>query len=152
MLKERFFPSLDLWSTCIGLAVVARLYTAAGGLAAVVYTDMIQAVVLLAGAVMLTYMVFAHPNINFSWEAITGSISGEMFHVLRPIDDPHLPWLGTLIGVPILGFYFWCNNQYIIQRVLGAKSIDDARWGALFGGLLKLPVLFIMVLPAWSRQ
>lgn len=70
-----------------------------------------------------------------------------MFHVLRPIDDPHLPWLGTLIGVPILGFYFWCNNQYIIQRVLGAKSIDDARWGALFGGLLKLPVLFIMVLP-----
>ena len=144
---KAFFPELDLGYTCMVLAVVAGLYTAAGGLAAVVYTDMIQAVVLLAGAVLLTYMVFSHPNVDFSIAAIKGSISGEMFHVLRPIDDPHLPWLGTLIGVPILGFYFWCNNQYIIQRVLGARSVDDARWGALFGGLLKLPVLFIMVLP-----
>ena len=142
-----FFPALDIWYTCAGLAIVAGLYTAAGGLAAVVYTDMIQAVVLLLGTVLLTYMVFSHPNVGFSMDAVTAAVSSENLLLLRPLDDPHLPWLGTLIGVPLLGFYFWCNNQYIIQRILGARSIDDARWGALFGGLLKLPVLFIMVLP-----
>jgi SSS family solute:Na+ symporter len=66
---------------------------------------------------------------------------------MLPLDDPNLPWLGTLVGVPILGFYFWCTNQFIVQRVLGARSIAHARWGALFAGFLKLPVLYIMVLP-----
>ena len=146
-----FFPELDLFYTCVGLAVVAGLYTAAGGLAAVVYTDVIQAVVLLSGSVLLTYMVFSHPNVNWSWETITSSLDASLFSVIdpthHPLSDPALPWLGTLIGVPILGFYFWVTNQYIVQRVLGARSLDDARWGALLGGLLKLPVLFIMVLP-----
>jgi SSS family solute:Na+ symporter len=66
---------------------------------------------------------------------------------MLPLADENLPWLGTLIGVPILGFYFWCTNQFIVQRVLGARSVADARRGALFAGLLKLPVLFLMVLP-----
>jgi SSS family solute:Na+ symporter len=64
-----------------------------------------------------------------------------------PLSDPNLPWLGTLVGVPILGFYFWCTNQFIVQRVLGARSIAHARWGALFAGFLKLPVLYLMVMP-----
>jgi len=71
----------------------------------------------------------------------------EKLSVVRPLDDPTMPWLGTIIGVPVLGFYFWCTNQFIVQRVLGARDIHHARWGALFGGLLKLPVLFIMVFP-----
>jgi SSS family solute:Na+ symporter len=66
---------------------------------------------------------------------------------MLPLADENLPWLGTLVGVPILGFYFWCTNQFIVQRVLGARSVADARRGALFAGLLKLPVLFLMVLP-----
>jgi len=149
-----FFPQLDLFFTCIVLAVVAGLYTAAGGLAAVVYTDVIQAVVLLLGSTLLTYNVFAHEAINFSWETIQAGLGGDydaMFSVVNPthhpLNDPNLPWLGTLVGVPILGFYFWVTNQYIAQRVLGAKDEDNARWGALLGGLLKLPVIFIMVLP-----
>jgi len=146
-----FFPELDLFYTCVGLALVAGLYTAAGGLAAVVYTDVIQAVVLIAGSILLTFMVFSHPNVDWSWSTITGSLDGSLFSMVdpahHPLDDKNLPWLGTLIGVPILGFYFWVTNQYIVQRVLGARSVDDARWGALLGGLLKLPVLFIMVLP-----
>ncbi|MEE2779833.1 MAG: sodium/solute symporter [Myxococcota bacterium] len=146
-----FFPQLDLFYTCVGLAIVAGLYTAAGGLAAVVYTDVIQAVVLLAGSVLLTAVVFGHPNIDWSWTTITSNLDASLFSVVNPehhpLDDPNLPWLGTLLGVPILGFYFWVTNQYIVQRVLGARSLDDARWGALLGGLLKLPVLFIMVLP-----
>ena len=146
-----FFPGLDLFYTCAALAIIAGLYTAAGGLAAVVYTDVIQAVVLIAGSILLTYTVFSHPNVGWSWDTITSSLDASLFSVVdpthHPISDPNLPWLGTLIGVPILGFYFWVTNQYIVQRVLGARSIDDARWGALLGGLLKLPVLFIMVLP-----
>ena len=144
---KAFFPELDLWYTCLGLAFVAGLYTAAGGLAAVVYTDVIQAVVLLLGSVLLTIMVLAHPAIDFSLAAITQGIPSDLFSIMRPLDDPNLPWLGTLVGVPLLGFYFWCTNQFIVQRLLGAKTVDDARYGALLGGLLKLPVLFIMVLP-----
>ena len=153
---QAFFPGLELWYTCLGLAVVAGLYTAAGGLAAVVYTDMIQAVVLLVGSCLITYMVFAHPAIDFSWTKLTSQLDSGLFSVVNPtnhpLSDPNLPWLGTLVGVPILGFYFWVTNQYIVQRVLGARSVDDARWGALFGGLLKLPVLFIMVLPGLAAR
>ena len=61
--------------------------------------------------------------------------------------DGFMPWTGLLLGAPILGFYFWANNQFMVQRVLGAKDLNHGRWGALFAGLLKLPVLFIMVLP-----
>lgn len=61
--------------------------------------------------------------------------------------DGFMPWTGLVTGAPILGFYFWANNQFMVQRVLGAKDVNHGRWGALFAGLLKLPVLFIMVLP-----
>ncbi len=153
---QAFFPGLELWYTCLGLAIVAGVYTAAGGLAAVVYTDVIQAVVLLLGSCLITYFVFAHPSIDFSWTALTSQLDEGLFSIVNPthhpISDPNLPWLGTLVGVPILGFYFWVTNQYIVQRVLGAKSVDHARWGALLGGLLKLPVLFIMVLPGLAAK
>ncbi len=145
MVIKLFFPQLDLYTTCIVLALVAGLYTAAGGLAAVVYTDVIQAVVLLVGSCLITYFLFA--RIDFSWAAVQASTPPEMLSMIRPLNDPNLPWLGTLIGVPVLGFYFWCTNQFIVQRVLGARDVNHARWGSLLGGLLKLPVLFIMVLP-----
>jgi SSS family solute:Na+ symporter len=67
--------------------------------------------------------------------------------LIRPIGDPGVPWPGLLLGIPLLGFYYWCTNQSIVQRMLSAKNLDHARWGALFAGLLKLPVLFLIVLP-----
>jgi SSS family solute:Na+ symporter len=140
-----FFPQLDLFTACLGLALVAGLYTAAGGLAAVVYTDVLQAVVLLVGSCTVSYLSFA--ELDFSWAGIVAATPPERLSLMLPLDDPNLPWLGTLVGVPILGFYFWCTNQFIVQRVLGARSIAHARWGALFAGFLKLPVLYIMVLP-----
>lgn len=140
-----FFPELDLFTACLGLALVAGLYTAAGGLAAVVYTDVLQAVVLLMGACVVSYLSFA--EVDFSWANVVAATPPQQLSLMLPLDDPNLPWLGTLVGVPILGFYFWCTNQFIVQRVLGARSIADARRGALFAGLLKLPVLFVMVLP-----
>ena len=75
----------------------------------------------------------------------TGDTWGEFF--LGTGGDGFMPWTGLLLGAPILGFYFWANNQFMVQRVLGAKDVNHGRWGALFAGLLKLPVLFIMVLP-----
>ncbi|MGB3800370.1 MAG: sodium:solute symporter [Lewinella sp.] len=71
----------------------------------------------------------------------------EVLSLVRPANDRFMPWTGLLLGAPILGFYFWANNQFMVQRVLGAKDLNHGRWGALFAGLLKLPVLFIMVIP-----
>ncbi len=77
----------------------------------------------------------------------TPQTAEEVLSLVRPADDRFMPWTGLLLGAPILGFYFWANNQFMVQRVLGAKDLDHGRWGALFAGLIKLPVLFIMVLP-----
>jgi SSS family solute:Na+ symporter len=145
MVLQVFFPEVDLFTACLGLALIAGLYTAAGGLAAVVYTDVLQAVVLLLGAGMVSYLSFA--QVDFSWTTVVAATPPEKLSLMLPLDDPNLPWLGTLVGVPILGFYFWCTNQFIVQRVLGARDIAHARWGALFAGFLKLPVLYLMVMP-----
>ncbi|HSR66354.1 MAG TPA: sodium:solute symporter [Acidobacteriota bacterium] len=145
-----FWPEADLILSALLLALVAGLYTAAGGLSAVVYTDVIQAVIIIVGCIAITFIALGQVG---SWDAVIDNTPPEMLSVVRPIDDATMPWLGLLTGVPILGFYFWCTNQFIVQRVLGAKNIRHARWGALFAGLLKLPVLFIMVFPGvMARQ
>ena len=140
-----FIPGMDLFSAALLLATIAGLYTAAGGLAAVVYTDVLQAVILLAGSSVVAVLAFA--QLDFSWASLVAQTPPAHLSLMLPLTDDNLPWLGTLVGVPVLGFYFWCTNQFIVQRVLGARSIADARRGALFAGLLKLPVLFLMVLP-----
>lgn len=140
-----FAPDLDLFTAALLLAAVAAAYTAAGGLAAVVYTDVVQAILLLVGAILVT--VFSFARIDFDWSAVVAATAPEQRSLFLPLSDPNLPWLGVLVGVPVLGFYFWCTNQFIVQRVLGARDLANARAGALLAGLLKLPVLFIMVIP-----
>ncbi len=144
LLLKLIFPDIPLWQTILALAVVAGVYTIAGGLAAVIYTDAVQTVLLITGSIIITLIAFDKVG---GWEAITNQIPGDMLSLIRPLDDPGVPWLGLLTGLPILGFYFWCTNQFMVQRVLSAKNIEHGRWGALFAGLLKLPVLFLMVLP-----
>lgn len=144
LLLKLIFPEIPLWQTIFALAMIAGIYTIAGGLAAVIYTDAVQTVLLLTGSVIISLMAFDKIG---GWETITNQIPGNMLSLIRPLDDPGVPWLGLLTGLPILGFYFWCTNQFIVQRVLSAKNIEHGRWGALFAGLLKLPVLFLMVLP-----
>ncbi len=140
-----FIPGLNLLSAAFLLAAVAGVYTAAGGLAAVVYTDVLQAIILLAGSVIVALMAFA--QLDFSWARLVAETPPAHLSLMLPLTDENLPWLGTLVGVPVLGFYFWCTNQFIVQRVLGARDVSNARHGALLAGLLKLPVLFLMVLP-----
>lgn len=140
-----FFPDISLttFTTCIGL--FAGIYTAAGGLRAVVYTDVLQAIVLIVGSLALTIIMFGH--LDYSWANLLAVAPPEHFSLIRPIDDEQLPWTGLVTGVVLLGFWYWVTNQYITQRVLGAKNLQHAQWGAMFGGALKLLPLFIMVLP-----
>jgi SSS family solute:Na+ symporter len=105
---------------------------------------MIQAILLLVGSVIITVTAFLKIG---SWAAVTEITPPEMLSLVRPLDDPGVPWLGLLTGVPLLGFYFWCTNQFMTQRVLSAKDENHGRWGAIFAGFLKMLPLFIMVLP-----
>jgi SSS family solute:Na+ symporter len=138
------FPAWPLWLIVAALALAAGLYTTLGGLRAVIYTEAVQAIVLLAGALMISISAF---NRAGGWHAVMSGVKPSAISLIRPIGDTGVPWPGLLLGIPLLGFYYWCTNQSIVQRVLSAKNIDHARWGALFAGLLKLPVLFLIVLP-----
>ncbi|MEM9386000.1 MAG: sodium:solute symporter [Pseudomonadota bacterium] len=144
LIMQLIWPDLPIWQTIAGLALVAGLYTIVGGLSAVMITDVIQAVLLIIGSLLIATFAFAEAG---GWENITAMVDPERLSLIRPMDDPSMPWLGLVLGVPLLGFYFWCTNQFMVQRVLGAKDVNHGRWGALFAGLLKLPVLFLMVLP-----
>ena len=138
------FPEVELWQSIAVIAGLTGLYTITGGLAAVVYTDAIQSVVLILGAIVVSVLTFQQAG---SWAEITAALGEDRMSLIRPADDPYLPWPGLVLGIPLLGFYYWTTNQYIVQRALGARSVRDGQWGALLAGLLKVPVLFLMVLP-----
>ena len=145
LVLQAFFPDLVLWQTALALALVAGIYTAFGGLKAVVYTDALQAVILIVGCSVMTYILYG--QLDFDWSKVLASVPEGHFSVVRPLDDEGLPWPGLLMGVPFLGFWYWSTNQYIIQRALGAKGLDHARWGLILAGFLKVIPLFIMVIP-----
>ena len=138
------FPDWPLWTIITGLALVAGIYTIAGGLKAVIYTDVLQTVLLLIGSCIISYVALHQVG---GWDSFIHRVPVQDLSLIRPLSDPNMPWLGLISGVLIIGFYFWGMNQFIVQRVLSARDIQHARWGALFAGFLKLPVLFIMVLP-----
>lgn len=141
---QLLYPEVPFTLSVTVLALIAGLYTVIGGLKAVVYTDAIQAVLLIFGAVLITILAFDKVG---SWENAMAVTTPDMMSLVRPASDPELPWTGLVFGIPLLGFYFWCNNQFMVQRVLGAKDINHARWGVLSAGFMKLLVLFIMVFP-----
>lgn len=137
-------PGPPLAASVAVLAGAAGLYTLVGGLRAVIYTQAVQAVLLIAGAVTISVAAFTRAG---GWHAITHGIDPAMLSLVRPAGDPGVPWPGLALGIPLLGLYYWCTNQYMVQQTLAARSLDDGRGGALFAGLLKLTVLFLMVLP-----
>lgn len=138
------FPGIPLWVTIVGASVIAGGYIFFGGLEAVVLNDTLQAALIFVGGLAITVLAWREIP---SWEAVRAANPPEAFHLMRPATDDFLPWPGILAGVLIIGIYFWCTNQFIIQRALGARSLDDGRWGALLAGLLKLPNLFVLIIP-----
>lgn len=141
---QLLFPGWPLWLIVALLAGTAGVYTTVGGLRAVIYTEAVQAIVLMAGALMISIGAFTRAG---GWRAVMEGVPPAAISLIRPLGDTGVPWPGLLLGIPLLGFYYWCTNQSIVQRMLSAKNTDHARWGALFAGLLKLPVLFLIVLP-----
>ncbi|NNJ81646.1 MAG: sodium/solute symporter [Flavobacteriaceae bacterium] len=138
---------IPFWTGAIITVVATGIYTVFGGLKAVIYTDMVQSIIFILGGICATY---------FGLEAIGG-----WDNVLQAIQDnapepdtfmslwrnKEYPWTGVLLGAPILGVWYWCTDQFIVQRVLSAKNIKVAKQGTIFGGFLKLLPLFIFVVP-----
>ncbi len=138
------FPSLSLSIIIVGLAIIAGIYTVTGGLSSVMYTDAVQAVILILGSALITYMAYLEIG---GWDAVYAITEPDHFKVMKPIDDESMPWPSVFTGVLIIGFYFWGTNQYITQRTLASKNIRQGQWGAIFAGFLKLSILFIMIFP-----
>ena len=145
LVVQILYPEIPLWQSVLVLGALGGLYTVAGGLKAVVYTDAVQASLLLIGACLVAALAFR--AVGGDWMSVTASIPAADLSLVRPASDPVLPWPGLVSGVFLLGFYFWCTNQFMVQRALGAKDLHHGRYGALFAGLLKLPIIFIVVLP-----
>jgi len=145
LIIKMIFPETDLFWIIVIMAAIAGSYTIIGGLASAIYADVVQAAILIIGSAVLYF--FALDSIGGWNELIARFNEGVWLKLTRPMSDPTVPWLGMWIGIPILGFYFWANNQVMVQRVLSAKSIDHGRKGVLFVGFLYLFTLFIFILP-----
>lgn len=126
------------------LVVATGIYTVAGGLAAVIYTDLIQTLILIAGAVILT-LIGLHRVGGFA--GLRAAVPDSYFHMIKPASDSEFPWTGIFFGAPILGIWYWCTDQVIVQRVLSAKDEGHAKAATIFAGFLKILPVFMLVLP-----
>jgi SSS family solute:Na+ symporter len=143
------FLGIDVITSIVVISAVTVTYTVLGGLKAVVVTETIQAVLLLIGAVAVTAAgVSALPAHGIhSLEDFRAAVRPEQLSMLHTDNHAGLAWYSVLLGYPVLGIWYWCTDQTIVQRVLGSRSERDAQLGPLFAGLLKVLPVFLMVLP-----
>ena len=133
------------WLGAFSTVIITGIYTVFGGMRAIMNTATPQAVIILIGSFIITGIAVSRLG---GWGEMVrlASENKEAFALWRPLSDPGFPWLGVIIASPIIGLWYWCTDQYIVQRTLSAKSLAVARRGALFGGLLKVwPVLIFLV-------
>jgi len=140
---------IDKWVCILTLTTLTAIYTILGGLSAVVITETIQAVVLLLGSFIITALAYSKVG---GWDGLTHQLeaSQEMMKMtmLRSAsEEPQIPWYAIMLGYPVISIWYWCADQTIVQRVLGAKDENHARTGPLFCGLLKIFPAFVFVLP-----
>lgn len=135
---------LSIYTSAIAIVLLTGLYTLIGGAKAVIRTNVFQSIMLIFGALTLTILGLSEIG---GISALTNNLSNEYFTMFKPMSDPDFPWTGILFGAPIIAFWYWCTDQYIIQRLFSAKSLNDARRGSLLAALLKLLPIFILVLP-----
>jgi len=131
-------------TTAVVLVLATGVYTIAGGLAAVIYTDLVQTLILVVGAVVLT-IVGMHQVGGFA--GLRAALPPDYFHMIKPASDTAFPWTGIFFGAPILGIWYWCTDQVMVQRVLSARSEGHAKAATIFAGFLKILPVFILVLP-----
>ncbi len=135
---------INFWTGALSTVILTGIYTVLGGMRAVVYTEAVQTVVLIIGAAALTYLGVQHVG---GWESMTQTVTPEYLNMWRPMSDPDFPWLPLLITSSIVGVWYWCTDQYIVQRALTAKNIKEGRRGTIFGALLKLFPVFLFLIP-----
>jgi SSS family solute:Na+ symporter len=138
-------PENAFWIGAFATVILTGLYTVFGGLRAVLYTDSAQAVVLLIGSAMITWIGLDKLG---GWSELQSFAANDVakYALWRPLDDPGFPWLGILMASPIIGIWYWCTDQYIVQRTLAARNLQTARRGTIWGGFLKIwPVMIFLV-------
>ena len=141
------------WIAAIGLVLITALYTILGGMKSVLYTSVLQTPILLLGSLIILVLglkevggwdqVLALCDVKPAYEGATST----MTHLMRGLDDPQYPWLGALVGSAVIGFWYWCTDQFIVQRVLSGKNEKEARRGTIFGAYLKLTPVFLFMIP-----
>lgn len=134
----------DYLTTAVLLVLATGIYTVAGGLAAVIYTDLVQAFILIGGAILLTMLGLSEAG---GMAGLRAKLPADFFHMVKPASDPVYPWTGTIFGTLILGIWYWCTDQVIVQKTLSARNVHQARKGAFFCAALKVLPVFILVLP-----
>ncbi|WP_242157515.1 sodium:solute symporter [Aestuariivivens sediminis] len=145
MVMKLVFPEASILSLSIGFAIIVAAYTIPGGLSAAIRVDLMQGIFLLVGSIVLTFYATYNGGAEYVRELLTeGDV---LMKLVRPMDDSSVPWLGAIIGIPILGLFFWGNNQQLVQRVLTAKSIDEGRKGVILVGFLTVLTLFVIIIP-----
>jgi SSS family solute:Na+ symporter len=139
------------WIGAIGLVILTGIYTVLGGMKSVLYTSVLQTPVLLVGSIMI--LVVGLTEIG-GWGELAAIAQtnvtpqgDDMLKLVRSADDPEFPWTGVLFASPIVGFWYWCTDQYIVQRVLTGRNQAEARRGTIFGAYLKLLPVFIFLIP-----
>ena len=135
---------IPFWYGAIGVVVFTGIYTILGGMKAVIYTETLQTVILILGSIIITYLGLQEVG---GWNELRATVGSEHFNMWRPMDDPDFPWTGFLFGGTIVGIWYWCTDQYIVQRTLAANNIKIGRRGAIFGAYLKILPIFIFLIP-----
>ena len=140
------------WIAAIGLVLITALYTVIGGMKSVLYTSVLQTPILLLGSLIIVVLGLRELG---GWDEMmaiaratpVNDYGDSMANLIRSNSDANFPWLGVFLGSSIIGFWYWCTDQYIVQRVLSGKDETQARRGTIFGAYLKLTPVFIFLIP-----
>ncbi len=135
---------VEFWTGALIIVILTGIYTTLGGLRAVVYTDTLQSIVLVIGALIMTTIGLVKIG---GWNNLVEIIGAGHFNMFLPANHPEFPWVGMVLAPPIAGIWYWCTDQYIVQRTLAAKDERNARRGTIFAAYLKLLPLFIFFVP-----
>lgn len=135
---------INFWVGALATVVLTGIYTVLGGMKAVLYTEAVQTIVLILGAAALTFIGL---DAIGGWTALKTEVGPEYFNMWRPASDPDFPWPSLFITSTIVGIWYWCTDQYIVQRTLTAKNITEGRRGTILGAFLKLLPVFLFLIP-----
>ncbi|MDE6191229.1 MAG: sodium:solute symporter [Muribaculum sp.] len=140
------------WIAAIGLVVLTALYTIVGGMKSVLYTSVLQTPILLLGSLIILVLGLKalggwDEMIATCSQVVVNDYGDTMTNLIRDNRDPEYPWLGALVGSAVIGFWYWCTDQFIVQRVLSGKDEKEARRGTIFGAYLKLLPVFLFLIP-----